>query len=606
MFFSDLVKHENNQYLDDSLLMSIIPSSKYTSNDLKQLNQLFIYWMMVKLIISNLNYERDVHKEHLKTLAEFSRKYYLNNTNQLKLIDEFEQNYRGHKPIWWFMTTHFIRFILNQAFQTKNIEILIKMAFFIKDLYQQFESLQMETLKTNKLPIIVYRSHHVTNEEFENIKNNKGNLLSFNNFIIADYDRETSLNLASRAQNNNNLMVGILFRIKIESKRTSTPFTSFQNDSGSSGEQKSFIFFMHSIFRIIDMKQITEQLWEIDLTLTSNNDEQVTCLTDLLRQETRETIGWLRVAQLMSIMDDFDQAKHIYNRIFELTPENDKLTRSRIYVELGNIDNEFGDYKSARILYQKSIEIQQQQASSHHLLSASYNNYGEVQRQLGDYLNALSAHKKTLKMKKQYLLQDDLSLAITYNNMALANESLGNYAYALKFHQKALSIKKKTLSYDHQEFATAFNNIGELQRLMGNFLVALKYFEKALNIRLKQYSPTDGPVAIPYNNIGRIHWELGDYSLARSFLQKSLEIKLKTYSSDHPWLCCTYNNIGDVDQQMGEYSDALSYYQKALEIQEKAFSSNHPEIALTYTNIGKTQRSLGNYSTSLSYYRKAV
>jgi len=150
------VKHEKNQYLDDSLLMSIIPSSKYTSNDLKQLNQLFIYWMMVKLIISNFNYEREVHKEHLKTLAEFSRKYYLNNTNELKIIDEFEQNYHGHRPIWWFTTTNFIRFILNQAFQTKNIEILIKMAFFIKDLYQQLESLQMDTLKTNKSIRLVF------------------------------------------------------------------------------------------------------------------------------------------------------------------------------------------------------------------------------------------------------------------------------------------------------------------------------------------------------------------------------------------------------------------------------------------------------------------
>ncbi|CAF4213148.1 unnamed protein product, partial [Adineta steineri] len=343
---SQNVKRDNKQYLHDSLLMSIIPSSKYASNDLKQLNQLFIYWMMVKLIIINFKCEREVHKELLKNLAEFSRKYYLNNTNELKLIDEFEQNYYGHTPIWWYTMTNFIRCMLNQAFETKDIEILIEMAFFIKDLYQQLKILQMNTLKTNKLPIIVCRNHQVTNEEFENIKNNKGNLLSFNNFIIADSDQEIQ-------SHSNNLMINILFRIRIESKRTSTPFAYFQNDNDSGDEQKSFIFFMHCIFRIADMKQITERSWEVDLTLTSNNDEQVICLTDVLRQETRETVGWLRLAQLMSGMGDFDQAKYIHNKIFELTPENDISTRARIYVELGNIDNEFGDYKSANTRYEK-------------------------------------------------------------------------------------------------------------------------------------------------------------------------------------------------------------------------------------------------------------
>ncbi|CAF4256610.1 unnamed protein product, partial [Adineta steineri] len=422
---SQNVKRDNKQYLHDSLLMSIIPSSKYTSNDLKQLDQLFIYWMMVKLIIINFKCEREVHKELLKNLVEFSREYYLNNTNELKLIDEFEQNYHGHTPIWWYTMTNFIRFILNRAIETKNIEILIKMAFFVKDLYQQLEILQMDTIKTNKLPIIVYRNHQVTNEEFENIKNNKGNLLSFNNFIIADYDHDVQ-------GNSKNLMVNILFRIKIESKRTSTPFVAFQNDSDSVDEQKSFIFFMHSIFRIVDIKQITERSWEIDLTLTSHKDEQVKCLTDIIRQETRETVGWLRLAQLMSVMDDFDQAKTIYYKLFELTPENDIFTRSRIYIELGNIDNAVGDYKSAHAFYQKSIDIQQQQQSSgHHLLRSSYNNYGEVQRQLGHYSNALSAHEKTLKMKKQYLFPTDLSLAVTYNNMALACESLADFANAL-------------------------------------------------------------------------------------------------------------------------------------------------------------------------------
>jgi hypothetical protein len=44
------------------------------------------------------------------------------------------------------------------------------MEFFIKDLYEQLERLQIETLKTNKLPLTVYKTHHISNEDFEKIK----------------------------------------------------------------------------------------------------------------------------------------------------------------------------------------------------------------------------------------------------------------------------------------------------------------------------------------------------------------------------------------------------------------------------------------------------
>jgi tetratricopeptide (TPR) repeat protein len=596
------LKRGTRHFKQDSLVMSIIPSTKFTKKDLPQLNQLFIYWMLVKQIILETKYDSEV----IRDLTKFCRTQYFANSVELKIIEEFERSYHQHSPIWWFTRESFVCVMLSRALQTQDIEIIIRMGFFIKDLHQQIEKLQFETLKTTKLPIVTYRSQNISNEDFERLKNIQGSLLAFNNFIMADSNYDASLELARRAKNNDT-GIGILFHLKVDSKQTSSPFTSLQNVSYSPEKEKCILFSMHSVFRIIDIVEIENRLWEIHLVLTEPNDEHITSLTELLRTETQDTTGWYKLAQLTSIIRDYDHARDIYFALLELVPDTDVLKMAHIYNELGVLDDEIGDYASALQFYQKSIEIRRQfLPPNHRSLSVSYNNMGEVQRQMGDYFNALSTHKKTLDMKQKGLHPSDLSFAKTYNNIGLASELLGEYATALEFYQKAIEVKRRALPPDHQELATTYNNIGELQREMGNFQAALTNLEKALSIRLKKYSPTDPILAITYNNIGLMHRELGDFAKAVMYLEKSLDVKLKHFPANHSSLAFTYNNIGDIRQQMGEFTQALSSYQTALDIQEKSLTLNHPETSTTYVNIGVAHQSMGNYTAALEFFDKAL
>jgi tetratricopeptide (TPR) repeat protein len=593
-----LLKRDTRQYHQEILVMSIIPSANYSKKDLKELNQLFIYWFLVKQIILNTKYDKDAHKK----LAEFCRNHYLENNNELKIIDEFENTYHDHTPIWWYTRECFIYIMLNRALQTQDIEVIIRMGCFIQDLHQQLEQLQ----KNNEDLYVVYRCQNATIDDFEKMKTSEGNLLSFNNLMLASTDYKTSLEDTRRARINPNA-VGVLFRIETGFESTSTPFASLKNLSYFPEKENNLLFSMHSVFRIGQIKQIEERVWQINLTLTENNDKQMTSLHQLIQEETQQSIGWYKLAKLMVTIRDFDHAKEIYFVLLDLLGENDSLKKSHIYNELGLISDELGDYTLSLQSYQKAIELRKKcLPPNHRLLSVAYNNIGEVQRELGEYYSALSSHKKTLSIKQKTLPPNHLSFATTYNNLGLTTESLGQYSTALQFYQKAVDIKRQVRSPYHSELAVTYNNIGELQREMGNFPVALKYFEKVLNIRLKTAYPYDSTLAITYNNMGLIHREMGDYSQAISYFEKSLEIKSKTFSSHHPSLAITYNNIGDINQQMGQFSQAILSYEKALEIQEKAFSLNHPDVATTYNNIGVAHQSLGNYSIASSFFQKAL
>lgn len=596
------LKRNTRYFQQDSLSMNIIPSKKYSSKDFKEVNQSFIYWILIKEIILGTKYD----KQSVQSFAQFCRRQCFSTNIDIKLIDEFEQNYYKFSPIWWYTRDSFIQVMLTRALQSQDIEVIIRMGFFIKDLHEQLQMLQVDAQKTASLPVIAFRSHFISNENFEKIRYSQGNLLSFNNFMMIDPDYDTVLQLA-RHTNNIDTGVSIVFRMKVESEQTSSPYASLINVSSSPDKGKYILFFLHSIFRIVEIKQIENRVWTIDLTLTEPNDEHLLNLKQILENETQESTGWFKLAQFMSMIRDFDHAIDIYYALLELIPKNEALKMAHVYNKLGSLEDQAGDYMSALAFYQKAIVIRRQNLPVNHpSIGISYNNIGEVQRKMGDYFNALVTHKKSLNIKQKVLDPNNISLATSYNNIALANELLGDFPAALSFYEKALQIKQKSFPSDHQELATTYNNIGELQRVMGHFPAALDSLEKALNIRLQKYSPTDPSLAITYNNIGLIYRELGNFLKAMAYLEKSLEVKLKNFPPNHSSLAFTYNNIGDINHQMGQYSQALISYQKALEIQEKALIPNHPEIAVTYTNIGIAYQSMANYPNAHSFYEKAI
>ncbi|UJR20398.1 hypothetical protein I4U23_023529 [Adineta vaga] len=94
---------------------------------------------------------------------------------------------------------------------------------------------------------------------------------------------------------------------------------------------------MHSIFRIDEMKQIEDYLWQIDLTLTEVNDQQIISLDDLLKSETQDSTSWIKLAQLMKLIHVYDKAKDIYYVLLNSIADTDPLKMAYIYNELAVI-----------------------------------------------------------------------------------------------------------------------------------------------------------------------------------------------------------------------------------------------------------------------------
>ena len=76
--------------------------------------------------------------------------------------------------------------------------------------------------------------------------------------------------------------------MSIDPSISSAPFASIEEVSYFQTEEE-ILFSMHTVFRIGEIKQIDENksLYQVELTLTSDNDPQLRILTEHIREETR-------------------------------------------------------------------------------------------------------------------------------------------------------------------------------------------------------------------------------------------------------------------------------------------------------------------------------
>ncbi|CAF1021556.1 unnamed protein product [Adineta steineri] len=391
------LKQASHQCEQNAISISFVASNK----KLDQLDPSFMYTQILKEILLTIDFE----DKHIKEFITYCREAFVENEYDLHNIEKLERDYQNQTPIWWYTYQYFLYSMLNQALRIMDVDIIVRMGFFIKDLHrniQRVHSKQFDDEQSDKI-FTVYRGQCLSKEDFTEMTKTKGGLLSFNNFLSTSINRDVSLCFTPQAATNPDL-VGVLFVMSINPTDSTTPFASITDVSYFHTEDE-VLFSMHTIFRIGDIKSMDENnhLYQVNLTLTNENDEDLRTLTDHIRQETfPEKEGWYRLGLLLIKMGQFIKAQEVYEALLhQATHESDKAS---IYYQLGRIKRNQGEYQKALSYYEKTLAIRQQSLPSDHPdLGHSYNEIGSVYDSMGDYSKALSYYEKALEIQQQSL-----------------------------------------------------------------------------------------------------------------------------------------------------------------------------------------------------------
>ncbi|CAF2978269.1 unnamed protein product [Rotaria socialis] len=600
----DALEQAVRQCDQDSVPLSFFQTDAESSTiQLDQLDQSFTYTSLLKESLFKIRFS----KRTVKEFTAYCRTQF--SENDLDMIDKFESNYKRLKAIWWYTNQCFLYPMLNRSLRMMEVDTIIKMGFFMQDLHRHIKKLHKEQLqdKDSTELFIVYRGQGLSNVDFTKMMKAKGGLISFNSFLSSSRKESIAQIYARRAITEFGLM-GIVFKMLIDPSICSTPFALINDLSFYRSSEQEILFSMHTIFRIGEIKKLefhNDRLWEVELTLTSEQDQQFNALTQLIRRETGEENGWYALGQLLLKLGKFEKAEEMYTRLLNET--SNSTEKDFIYHQLAWIKHNIGDYTAAIKLYETSLKIDSGVFYSSGLtLATTYHNMGLVYEKLGDYIKSQAAHDKALKIYRGILDPDQLDLATSLGHNGLIYVKLGDYIQALSNHKEALKIYEKKLPPNHLLLATSYHNIGLVYDKMDDYATARMFYDKTLAIYRKTLPPNHPDLAVCYQNIGKTLEKMCEYEKALKYHTKALEIFQKTLPSNHIDLGNCYSCIALAYNHVGEYSKAIPFYEIAQSIFTSALPPNHPDLISLYNNIGEAYDNMKEHVQALSYYSKAL
>ena len=295
------------------LMVDLTPISVQSADsplNLNQLDQSFMYTTLMKEIILDIEYDAEKAKHQF---IQFCLIYMDSNDVEPEKLHQFERSYDPNLAIWWYTKEGVLYRALNRALRLQDVEFLSQIGFFVRDLHRQIQQRHYENHDRSKK--ILYRGQGLSNLDFEKLQKSKGGLFSFNSLLSTSLDRDVSFLYADSIQQNSD-QTAILFLMEIDPSMSSTPFARIDGISQFEDEAE-ILFSMHTVFRIGEMKQIDTRLWEVNLTLTADNDSQLKSLTDYLRKEIGTENGWARMSLLMMKMGKYDKSREMSNILVE-------------------------------------------------------------------------------------------------------------------------------------------------------------------------------------------------------------------------------------------------------------------------------------------------
>ena len=288
------------------------------------------------------------NRGHIVDFLKYCRVELAGNSMELKNVDQIEKKYRNHQPIWWYTCETFLYSMLNRALRLMDVDIIIQMGFFIHDLHKNIADLHSKQFhgQTSSNTFTVCRGQNLSQTDFNQLKQNQGGLLAFNNFLSTSKNRKTPLEFIHRNPGQGDF-VSVLFIMRIDPSIQNAQFANVDEITAVEGEEE-ILFSMHSVFRTGQIKQLPGSIpiWEVELTLTSDNDPELRELSDNIQKETSSNYtGWDRLGMLLIKLAKFGKAEELYRILLKQTC--DQKERAHIFHQFGRINDNQGEYSKA-------------------------------------------------------------------------------------------------------------------------------------------------------------------------------------------------------------------------------------------------------------------
>jgi tetratricopeptide (TPR) repeat protein len=554
--------------IDSTPLSFFDPSNKSAGNSLRSLtteNGSFLYFQLLISVLLRMEPMFDWQKTTKNQLVQLCKENYKDNTDELKVLDEFDQTYTSSDAIRWYTRECCIYKLLNKALRFQDITMLVLFRFLISDIFDLLSKNTNEFFSSNQEIVFVYRGQLIGVEELNRIKAAVGEFISINSFLSTSRFRNVAFEFAMSSKNTDYLK-RILFEIKIDiniNLPVDKPFADITKMTYFERE-KEVLFMIGSMFKIESVQfNDDDDLWIASIALCSEDDYE---LRDEFKYMRTELVGKVddegdrpiatlnNLGNLLLKMGDVDEAEKCHEEMLvELQDEhydNQDVAGTYIFAQLFRLTGLKQCYIGLRnVAYRRSnndlgLEYENKAKEIGELLD---NILGMIVGKTDDQSNSREPDHE--KIARDHWNQNEYDLALENYEKQIEkyskdgnNESLAECNYhagcvcidaewwdqALKYLQPALDIRISILPKNHEDIANVHFKIGDTYRAKENYTEALEHLEKAYKIYILCLLPEDHKIVKVLSTICQTYYEQKNTTAALPYTNELLKILRKT------------------------------------------------------------------------------
>ncbi|CAF4727320.1 unnamed protein product [Rotaria sp. Silwood1] len=525
---------------DEQISISIFDSKFSSEQSTTGIDGSFVqYQLLIDCLLKMKTTSTDKSDFILKYLE-----YYKDNKQELENIDQFKKEYTSGCALWWYTKDTFLYRLLNKALRLQDIELLYLFGFFIRDLEQELRQWQYLS------PINVYRSQWMSIEEVKLLANSIDQLISINSFFSTTFSQNVAFAYLG-SSNSDDKLQSVLFEIEADPcKDGMKPFADLSEISWFNYEQE-VLMMLGSIFRLKSVLRDEENhRWHIKMILCSDNDCDVQKIFHHMKEQYGSSNTRLVLfGNVLIDMAKFNEAEQYLERLLKQLPSTHKSVY-KCYHSLGKISFEKGDYDRSLKYLCECLNFLSNLKLNDSRIAYIYNSMGEVYHKKGEIQQALELFEKALEVFQQNFTENHESSAWCYNNLGMIYLEMKNYKQASDYLKKALDIKTKVLPHGHPCLGNTYTNLGnayyyrhEYDEALRNYKISYKIFKRSLN----HGHPS---IARVLKNIGLIYEVKQNFTEAKKIYEQGHAIRKFCLPQCHPDLIEIENAIKRVSEKI--------------------------------------------------------
>jgi len=205
-----------------------------------------------------------------------------------------------------------------------------------------------------------------------------------------------------------------------------------------------------------------------------------------------------------------------------------------------------------------------------------FNQAGHFARERGDYASAKLFDELSLEIRERMLGGEDPNTLNSRNNLAVTLRALGNLAGARKLQERNLEICERVLGSEHPDTLGSRNNLAATLGDLGDLAGARELNEQTLEICERVLGGEHPGTLLSRNNLAATLQDLGDLTGARKLHEQTLEISERVLGSEHPNTVVSRNNLAWTLYNQGERQAARELMVRVVEERRRVLGEEHP------------------------------